>query len=882
VTNELERLSQGREAPGAQRLGPYRLLRKLGDGGMSSVWLAERADGQFDGQVAIKLLPPALAGHAGFRERLQREAQIMAKLSHPHIAKLLDAGVGEGGTPYLVLELVQGQSITAYCDERKLDVLGRLRLMLQVCEAVSYLHGNLAIHRDIKPSNIMVDGNGQAKLVDFGIAKLIGDVGELTSAHGGAFTPDYAAPEQIRGEALTTAADVYSLGAVLYRLLAGVKPQSPWATDPASSATISPTRPSRLFARGSTLPAEQQALIAKGRDTSVRHLERQMRDELDGVVLKAMAPELAERYVGASALADDLEAYLKGLPVSAKSPTWRYTARKFAARRRAGVTVSVLAALCILGLSGVSVWQAQRATQEAERTQKVLTFITELLGKSNPNATDGKRITVSDLLKGSLPDVQRQFDADPVAHREVLIAITSTLQAMEDMPEAVELLRAQRAHSLKHFGPDSLEVAKDEVEIGLALFPIGGHVESIEVLKEAIRKLEKLGRVTDEVYLNANVGLAMSAVGIERFDEARRGAAIAERVYPLVQGLTDDQRAWYASSLQFVYSFDVKETARWLEVLAREKPFDKNEASIKRATARCGYASALFEVGQNNEALAEMRQAVAELRRLTGEGSLIDETCSGELGLIELELMLVADARQTLQRSLDQIPTSKFQTRRMLIAQDFGRLGTLALRTLDLESAKRYRRQGQEAVEKEGAARAPALLWLETHLAIVEGQWPQARAALEELRIQAEARSTPGGNSEGLVRRSANVANVMRLEGDAAGAAEMLFKAREQLASILPYQDARVARVEAYLAQALIDLRRHDEAAQQAAAASQKAAQWLAEDHPLTLQSRFIHAQALERLGRRDEAATLLRQTQATFSARFGQPLDERLMRVLY
>jgi serine/threonine protein kinase len=888
-TLTVELAAHGHDAPGLKQLGAYRLLKKLGDGGMSTVWLAERADGQFEGQVAIKLLPPSLAGHAGFRERLHREAQILAGLSHKNIAKLLDAGIADDGTPYLVLELVQGQSVTAWCDARHASVRDRVALMLQVCDAVAYLHGNLVIHRDIKPSNVMVDQTGSVKLVDFGIAKLLDESrsgAELTEQHGGAFTPDYAAPEQIQGRPLTTAADVYSLGALLYRLLSGFAPYaqaSGAAQVAAAMATGSPTRPSRLFAKFSTLPPGQLTQIAQARGCSVVRLERQIRDELDVVVLEALAAEPEQRYASVSALAGDLRAYLHGLPIQARKPTWGYAISKFAKRHAIGVTLSVLSLAFIVGLGGLSLWQGQRARIEAARTEKVLGFITELLRKSDPNQTDGKRITVAELLKGTLPEVQKRFGDDPVAHRKVVATIVGILEAMEENEEAIGLLRAQRVHSQRYFGAASMEAAKDDVNLGVALFSHGGHEEAIEVLQSAIAKMDALGQMDTESYLSAHVGVARSAVTLQRFDLARQAAAKSETVFARVRTLlTDDERAWFGIELQRIYGFDVKETARWLEFRAREKLGVAPGGAIQQTIGGCGDAWALFSVGKSQEALIKMRSTVAELRRLTGEGSLIDEACSNDLGLIEMELMHVDEAKRTQQRLIDLAPTSKLPTRSVFIAQDLARQGQLALRSLDIAQAARYQQQAREAIAQKGAFEAPTLLWLEAQLALVQGQWPQARIALNSLREKAVARHAPGAKFEGVVRVDVSIASLTLLEGRAQDAALALKQALADMKSILPYEDARVARIEAYLAQALLVLGQYDGAARHASDASTKAVQWLAADHPLAAQAQYIHAQALQGLGRLDEAGGLMRQAQATFTARFGKPLDEMLMRVLY
>jgi eukaryotic-like serine/threonine-protein kinase len=892
-------LGLGHDAPAHDQaapiqLGPYQLLRKLGDGGMSSVWLAERSDGQFDGQVAIKLLPPALAAHAGFRERLQHEAHVLGKLSHPHIAKLFDAGVagGDGGTPYLVLELVQGQSITAHCDAHQLDLRERLRLMVQVCEAVGYLHGNLVIHRDIKPSNIMVDATGNARLVDFGIAKVIGDAqvaSDITTAHGSAFTPDYAAPEQIRGATLTTAADVYALGAVLYRLLTGVKPHGAAAASSATRDQASlPSRPSAVFGGTSKLPPQERETLAHQRGTNPLRLQRLMRDELDVVVLKALAHDPADRYPSATSLAADLSAYLRGMPISAKRPTWRYTVQKFASRNRLSVALGSLAMVTVLGLTGVTFWQAQRASAEAQRagleaarSKKVLAFITTLLGKSNPNETDGKRITVTELIKGALPDVQKQFADDPSAHREVLVAMADVLRTTEDYPEALEILQAQLAHATQHHGSQSLAVAQDELAMGMALSSIGRHPESIERLKRAIRVLETLGHTQHQSYLEANTALASSLFAQLDYAQARQVASKAERLYPHVRDLGHDKKAWFAEAMQFVYSSDIKESARWLEVMARDPAMTSTQGSIRQAFARCSHAYVLAQVGKLNEALVVKREALQALERLTGKNSLVGEPCLVSLGVIESDLALYADAQKTMQRTLDLAAISKSEVRQQRIAQDYGLMGALALRTLDMDQAKRYQKLAQDAVTSKQALPMPSAMWLDVQLATIEGRWPDADAALAELKAVADARVAAGGD-EFAARWTMHGANAMRLRGKAPEAVTALTETVAKLKAYLPYQDARVARIQGYLAMALMDAGRHGDAAQLARESAAIAAQWLAPDHPLTLQLQYVQAQALDKLGQRVDASALMQSTQKAFKARLGEPLNDHWMRVLY
>ncbi|MFN7395256.1 MAG: serine/threonine-protein kinase, partial [bacterium] len=336
--------------PGAAKagdeVGPYRLVRELGEGGMGSVWLAERADGQLKRQVALKL--PRLSWARGLAERMARERDILATLEHPHIARLYDAGVDRLGRPWLALEYVRGRPIDEHARERALDTSARVRLLLQVCEAVAYAHGRLVIHRDLKPSNILVSDEGVVKLLDFGIAKLALADGPapptaLTERVGRAMTLDYASPEQLRGEALTTSSDVYSLGVVAYELLAGVRP------GPVRRRGAGGPEPSAAFdggAAGAVPPSEAAARAAGGRGAAAA---RGLRGNLDAIVRHAMAPDAAVRYAGAAALADEWRRHLEGREVLARPDGGLARLGRWEQRHRVASAVAGALALLLVG-----------------------------------------------------------------------------------------------------------------------------------------------------------------------------------------------------------------------------------------------------------------------------------------------------------------------------------------------------------------------------------------------------------------------------------------------------------------------------------------------------------------------------------------------------
>ena len=430
---------------GGQRLGPYELERELGQGGMGAVWLARRADGRFDGLVAVKFLKAGLVGKTD-SGRFAREGQILARLSHPHIARLLDAGVQtlpQGPQPYLVLEYVDGQPIDRYCQEQGLGVEGRIRLFLDVLAAVGHAHQRLILHRDLKPSNILVDAQGQVKLLDFGIAKLLDDATqgeqgaaatELTRRAGHAFTPQFAAPEQVQQLDVTTATDVYALGVLLYLLLGGRHP----------TADDTQTELDRLRAVMELEPKRLSEIARRSGDPAISREAGLLRGDLDTIVAKALKKKAAERYPNTEAFADDLRRWLVHEPISARPDSKLYVLGRFVRRHRLAVGAGSLAVLALVGLTSVSVLQARRAEAAEQQAQ-------------------ARRQQAEDLLSYMLGEFADKLR--PVGRLELLDSVGSkalhTLtQGRDGTLGAME--RLQRAKALTVIG--EVRVSKRELE----------------------------------------------------------------------------------------------------------------------------------------------------------------------------------------------------------------------------------------------------------------------------------------------------------------------------------------------------------------------------------------------------------------------------------
>ena len=341
------------------RFGNYRIVREIGHGGMGTVFMAERADGEFEQTVALKLVRQSIAD-AAIIERFRRERQILAGLSHPNIAALHDGGVSERGEPFIAMEYIEGLPLTEYAEAADLSLKDRLRLFLKVCSAVSYAHRNLVVHRDIKPSNILINAEGEPKLLDFGLAKAFENDRDETQTAVFAFTPAYASPEQITGKAITTASDIYSLGVVLYELLTGAKPLD-----------LENKKLDEIYATISTLePVAPSTLARGGTDKAGGHPTKYLKGDIDNVVLMALRKEPERRYKTVEDLADDIERHLNGLPVSARPNTLGYRADKFLRRNKIAVSAGLLILISLVTGLAFALWQANVARQERDRAEK--------------------------------------------------------------------------------------------------------------------------------------------------------------------------------------------------------------------------------------------------------------------------------------------------------------------------------------------------------------------------------------------------------------------------------------------------------------------------------------------------------------------------------
>ena len=609
-----------------RRLGAYRLVRRVGRGGMGEVYLAVQEGDGFQRPVAVKFVQEGMATDAVL-ERFRLERSILAGLEHPNLARLIDGGATDDGLPYFVMEFVEGVTITEYCDEHRLDIPARLRLFVTVCEAVQHAHRSLVVHRDIKPSNILVTADGVPKLLDFGIGKVLDHraSAEQTSATGRVLTPEYAAPEQLTGGAVTTATDVHGLGMLLYELLAGHHPfaqgvDSELALQRALLET-SPSPPSTVVASAGTPVREA---VAHSRSTVPSRLRRALRGDLDNIVLVALRKEPERRYPSAEALKADIERHLAGLPVQARPDSIRYRASRFAARNPWGVAAAVLA-LVALGTAIVFPWQQnRRLSAERDKALAVQGFLLEAFGTTGSEGA----VSAGELLGLHSQRVDSLYSEDPELRAEMLLVLSDALERVGEYSDAVDT--AERALDLlreMHDG-DHPEVARALNGFGWALHSQGRSDEAVAPLEEAVAMRRRLGK-----RFRSELSRSLNDLGVVR-DELRdyeAAVALYREALEIRRGtLGDTDRATgvTASNLSVTlyrlgrYEEAQRESELALELMRASVGPNHQRTIIVQNNA----AAMMIQAGDLEGAAAQYRDLLARQTRLQGEGHGITNT----------------------------------------------------------------------------------------------------------------------------------------------------------------------------------------------------------------------------------------------------------------
>jgi serine/threonine-protein kinase len=490
----------GGEAVAGARFGPYRIERLLSRGGMGTVYLATRDDGQFERRVALKLLRPGTQDPEAI-QRFRAERQILARLEHPAIARLYDGGETEHGIPFLVMEYVEGLPLDAHCDRNRLGIDDRLRLFRRLLDGVSYAHQNLLVHRDIKPANILVtsgegaSAGGEPKLLDFGIAKQLARNrdAELSLTRFRVMTPGYASPEQVRGEAISTASDVYALGVVLYELLCGHSPYRvesglPHELEAAILEQI-PERPSQALDRGGSVET-----VCAARRARPRELRRKLRGDLDTIVLTALRKEPRRRYRSVEELAADVDRYLGQMPVSARPDTLLYRAGKFGRRHRLGVALAGLALVLIAGLFTSLIRQRRQAERERDKSREALAFLVDVFEHADPYQKGAENVSARELLETGARRASRELSGDPEVQAGMMDAIGQASVGLGQVDQAAPLL--ERALAVRRHLPDSPELAESLEHVAWERFLRSDYDRSEPLVREAVALRRKMSSET--------------------------------------------------------------------------------------------------------------------------------------------------------------------------------------------------------------------------------------------------------------------------------------------------------------------------------------------------------------------------------------------------
>ncbi len=506
-------LSDPCELPPA-RFGPYQPVRLLGRGGMGAVYLARRADGQFEQTVALKIMAPHLAG-AEFLGRFQMERQLLASLTHPNITRLLDGGMSSSGEPYLVMEYVEGQTLDRHCDERKLDIQGRLRLFLGVCEAVDYAHRNLILHRDLKPSNVLVTPEGVVKLLDFGTASLIYENRELTAPHARMVTARYASPEQLQGKRTTQASDIFSLGVILYELLTGAwpfgNPDSVIGELERAVHDVTPVFPSTAV----TAEASERRGLPSNR------LRRLLNGDLSAIALKALESDPSRRYGSVRQLADDIERSVNGLPVQARPQTAIYRASKFVRRRWLPILSMAFVAAVLVAATVVSVNQARIARAEARKAGKVSQFLSDMLASAGRYNFDPQKFTVAQMLDSAAPQLETAWKDDPLVEATLRTSLGTSYSAVQRHDLA--RVQLEKARTTFHALGNQMEEANALTWLAADAGDAGLPDEAVKYYRTALTLLNGLGKDASPVVVfraKRNLAAILSATLNRDLDEA--------------------------------------------------------------------------------------------------------------------------------------------------------------------------------------------------------------------------------------------------------------------------------------------------------------------------------------------------------------------------
>lgn len=763
------------------RLGRYEILEQVGRGGMGTVYLARRADGSFERSVALKVIRAGLDSDEPLR-RFRSEARILARLEHPSIARLYDAGV-EDGQPYLAMEYVRGERIDRYCDARGLGISRRLALFRRVCEAVQHAHQNLVVHRDLKPSNILITDDGEVKLLDFGISKLVEDEVEggadLTRTGMRAMTVEYSSPEQVRGDPVTAASDVYSLGVVLYELLTGRRPyengQTPLETaravleTDAGRPSSAVTRPDAPLAITSQEESPSPAGLAKLRGMTPDQLSRRLRGDLDTILLKALQKKPERRYASVQVLIDDLRRHLDGRPVVARPDTVPYRLRKFVRRNWVGVAAgaAVVVAL-VVGLT-VAVWQARVASAqrdvarlEAEKANRITDFLIDVFEVADPATARADTLTAVQILDRGAGRIETELSSEPLVQATMMDVIGRVYTSLSLYGRADSLLTRGLERRAQLLGPEHPDVATSSFHLA-SLAYLRGDSNADSLFREVVALRRRVLDPGDPVLAVSLTQYAFSLLGSD--DDAAE-AALDEAIG-----------------------------------IYREAPGD-HETDIADATYARGFIR--HDQGEYEEAERLYREALRVQRERFGPNHPKTLTTTSNLGSL-LQLLGRYEAADSALQAVLAARRNVFGTTHARVANSLVALAELRYAQGAYDEAERYVREALALREQLYGSDNQNTIFTRFYLARVlqaRGEFGQAESLFHDVLAAAEARGEANANTARLVN---SFAGYLETSGDVAGAETFYRRALELYRQVVGEDHPFTAIVQGNVAATLLD-----------------------------------------------------------------------------
>lgn len=879
-----QRLAPSHDLHADQLIGPYRLIEPLGHGGMGAVWLAERDDGTVRRTVALKL-PFTGEQHRQLAERFERECAILATLEHRHIARLYDAGITADGQRYLALEHVAGVPITQYCDGARLTLRERVQLFLQVLQAVQYAHSRLVVHRDLKPSNIFVTHEGQVQLLDFGIATLLAKGTEGAEGAGGdspgvaitefgssALTPDYASPEQVAGQSIGTASDVYSLGVVFYELLTGRRPYR-LARD--SRAALEEAILDADTLRPSRAVSGEEAAAA--RSSTLKQLKRQLRGDLDTIAMAALKKNQAERYASAESFHQDLQRWLDCERVQAHPDSLIYRARKFVRRNRLAVGAAVVASSALLVGLGTALSQARVARQQtvlaqrqAAKAHAVQDFLVGLFNAADPARAQGRELTVRDLMARGEQDLQTKLAAEPALHEALSGALVEIYFKLADDKRALALAESRRELALRVYGDRSLEFGDALLSLGKVQGRMAQYQMAVNSLAQAQTVLAAYPRERQHELLSIPRAIAISLASSNQTAKARE---LLLQALPKVQAAFGPQ-SWevveYRSTVAVTYAYEgdhQRATALYTELEPLlDAVHPENEFAALELRGDMGFS--YFLIGKWELAAKALQRVIAGYDRLAGPQN------SASIAALVLMGHVHADAGHY------DLAATAVDTSIQRAIEFYGRDGDLAIQTrstgipvlLWLGRGAEAERTGRETIEagQRSKTLAPEALRQMTRrfsmALIAVGKAGEALELLQRMAAQEPAQAEMEHAATLLCKAGALAAlGRPREAAEAAHQAGNLWSKDGPIAQRTMLADAR-------LTEALARAKMRDAATAQALASEAEAVlkQSLPADHPSFEKVQMARAAALRAAGRVKEADAQAKVARERFHARSG------------